>query len=124
MSTPRDICILVVENDTAFRRVVVTMLERSGFNVLAASDFAEAAAVIEGARQIDLLLADAGLAPQAPDRPSIADFAKLRRPSLRIVYMSSSYDSQQVVGLVEGASFLAKPFRSKRLIQSVETALA
>ncbi len=119
----RDASILVIEDDEAFRRVVVTILERGGFKVMAVRDFAAAIAVIEGEQPIDLLLTDVGMPVGTPHGLSIAQMAKTRRPRLKVLYMSGSYDVAQIGAMIDGAAFLGKPFRPEHLIRSVETAL-
>jgi DNA-binding NtrC family response regulator len=120
----RDASILVIEDDEAFRRVVVTILERGGFKVIAVRDFTAAIAIVESDQPIDLLLTDVGMPVGTPHGLSIAQMAKTRRPRLKVLYMSGSYDAGQIGAMVDGAAFLSKPFRPERLIQSVETALA
>jgi DNA-binding NtrC family response regulator len=120
----RDASILVIEDDEAFRRVVVAILERGGFKVIATRDFAAAIEVIESDARIDLLLTDVGMPAGTPHGLSIAQMAKTRRPRLKVVYMSGSYDAQQIGAMLDGAMFLSKPFRPEQLIQLVETALS
>lgn len=120
----RDVSILVIEDDEAFRRVVVTILERGGFRVIPVRDFAAAIEVIESDQRIDLLLTDVGMPAGTPHGLSIAQMAKTRRPRLKVLYMSGSYDAGQIGAMIDGSLFLSKPFRPERLIQSVETALA
>ena len=115
--------ILVIEDDDAFRRVVTTILERQGFKVVAVRDFAAAIAVIESNQPIALLLTDVGLPVGTPHGLSVAQMAKSRRPHLKVLYMSGSYDPEQIGAIIDGASFLAKPFRPEQLIKAVETAL-
>lgn len=120
----RDISILVIEDDDSYRRLVTTILEKSGFTVIPVRDFAAAIEVIESDRRVDLLLTDVGMPAGTPHGLSIAQMAKARRPSLKVLYMSGSYDSQQIGTMLDGALFLNKPFRPEGLIQAVETALA
>lgn len=124
MGQQRDASILVIEDDEAFRRVVVTILERSGFKVIPVSDFGTAIRIIESDERIDLLLTDVGMPAGTPHGLSIAQMAMARRPRLKIVYMSGSYGASQIGAMIDGALFLNKPFRPEQLIQSVETALA
>lgn len=124
MDEQRDASILLIEDDEAFRRVVVTILERNGFKVTAVHDFGAAIRIIESDEPIDLLLTDVGMPVGTPHGLSIAQMAKTRRPRLKVIYMSGSYDAGQIGAMIEGALFLNKPFRPERLIQSVETALA
>jgi CheY-like chemotaxis protein len=64
--------ILVLEDDDAFRRLVVRILAGAGLDVLEARDFASTIASVEGARRIDLLLADVGMPAQTPQGMPIA----------------------------------------------------
>lgn len=116
--------ILVIEDDEAFRRLVAQILERGGFNVFPVRDFTAAIQIIESNQPIELLLTDVGLPAGTPHGISIAQMAKTRRPLLKIVYMSGSYDPAMLRTMIDGASFLMKPFRAEKLIEAVETALA
>lgn len=72
---------------------------------------------------IDLLLTDVMM--PGMNGLQLAELLLARRPSLRVLFMSG--DAEDVlasdVGLVPGASFLGKPFKSKALVAKVREVL-
>ncbi len=124
MSEDRELRILVIEDDDAFRRVVVHILQRGRFKVTAVPDFTAAIEIIESDEPIDLLLTDVGMPTGTPHGVSIAQMARSRRPRLKILYMSGSYDAAKIKSVIDGAQFLPKPFLPEQLIRAVEAVLA
>lgn len=124
MALRSDANIMVVEDDDTFRRVVVQILENGGFKALPCRDFAEAIGVIESGQPVDLLLTDIGMPSGTPHGVSIAQMAKARRSRLKLLFMSGSYDAGLIASVIDGARFLAKPFRPEALLQAVDSALA
>ncbi len=116
--------ILVIEDDDSFRSTVVQMLERSGYRATAVPAFAAAIEIIESSERVDLLLTDIHMPAGTPHGVAIAQMAQLRRPSLKVVYMSGSYDITDISPLVDNARILQKPFLRNTLIESIEAALA
>ena len=115
--------ILVIEDDEAYRHVVITILQNAGFEVLPASDFASAMPIIESNERVDLLLTDIVMPPGTPQGIAIALMARERRPNLKVVYMSGHHDVRYVGALIEGAEFLRKPFRAAQLIALIKSVL-
>lgn len=116
--------ILVIEDDDSFRRTVVQMLERSGYRATPVPGFAAAIEIIESSEPVDLLLTDIRMPAGTPHGVAIAQMAQLRRPGLKVVYMSGSYDTADISPLVDDARILQKPFLRNTLIESIEAALA
>jgi CheY-like chemotaxis protein len=111
--------ILVVEDDEAYRRLVVRMLETAGYHVMTAGDFAAAMAIIEGPDPIDLLLTDVGMPPGTPHGVSIGSIAQLKRRGLRLIYMSGGFDPTDFALYAENSVVLRKPFTALELIEAV-----
>ena len=116
--------ILVVEDDDSFRRAVTHMLERSGYHAVAVRDFAAAIEVIESRERLDLLLTDIGLPAGTPHGLAVAQMARSRRPDLKVIYMSGTYDTSEIAAFADDARILQKPFLRSTLIESLEAALA
>lgn len=114
--------ILVLEDDDAYRRLVVRILARAGFDVLEARDFASAIAVVEGAQRIDLLLADVGMPAQTPQGMSIARMSQIRRHGLKTIYMTGG-DAKQCAYYANDELVLQKPFTAGELVEAVSTVL-
>jgi CheY-like chemotaxis protein len=116
--------ILVVEDETSLRLLIVRLLEAVGYVVLEAKDSATAIRLSEEHRgSIDLLLTDVVM-PGMNGR-TLAHRLLERRPSLRVLYMSG-YTGQTVGdrGVIdEGSFFLPKPFSRDALAQKVREVL-
>ena len=109
--------ILVVEDDPAILRLVQTILEKAGFEVLAASSAGKAKRVeAQFARTIHLLLSDVMM----PDMcgPDLAGALKQRRPAMRVMLMSGYADGAMLV-LNHGWHFIQKPFLPAALLATV-----
>lgn len=103
--------ILLVEDESAIRRLAEEVLLRAGYTVLGVESGEEAVAVSEAvAARIDLLLTDI-LLPGTSGR-ELARRLMRARPDLRILYMSSfsHYAITRHGGIDSGAPILQKPF--------------
>jgi CheY-like chemotaxis protein len=112
--------VLVVEDDASVRRLAESILSRSGYSVLIASECEEAMDCL--ARHpggIDLLLTDVVL-PGASGR-ELVNRARDVRPNLRVLYMSG-YSPEEIPG--ESEAFLPKPFSPDTLLARVRSRLA
>jgi two-component system OmpR family response regulator len=119
---PADAHIVVVEDDPQYRSLVVRMLEAAGYRVTAAEGFTAALNAIEGAAAVDPLLADIGMPAGSPHGLSIGKVAQLRKPGLKVLYMSGSDPSGYL--FARGESVLRKPFGSAELLTAIQAALA
>jgi CheY-like chemotaxis protein len=116
--------ILVVEDDPAYRRLVVRMLEGAGYTVIAAEDFASAITIIESNARIDLLLADVAMPAGTPHGMAIGRMAELRRHNLKVLYMSGTYDLGELARHSPSEKILKKPFTVRELTDAVAEAFA
>jgi two-component system cell cycle sensor histidine kinase/response regulator CckA len=108
--------VLVVEDETAVRDLLVTILKRGGFDVRSA-DSAEAALAIDD--HYDLLLTDVVL-PRMTG-PDLARAVRERSPQTRVLFMSG-YTGNAVLDetdLDAGRAFIQKPFSSKALVDRI-----
>jgi CheY-like chemotaxis protein len=110
--------ILLVDDEDTVRRFGCRVLEKHGFEVLAAGSAAEALAAAE-TRLIDLLLTDVMM--PGMNGHQLAETLLARRPSLRVLFISGYAEDVLAtnVGLVPGAAFLGKPFKPKALVTKV-----
>ena len=81
----------------------------------------EYALLIEGSARIDFLLADVGMPAGTPHGLSIGKMAQLRRPGLKVLYMSGSDLGE--FAMFHGEPKLRKPFTTEELIAAVKAAL-
>lgn len=114
--------VLVTEDDEGVRHFVSDTLTELGYEVMQAQD-GNAALNIMATTQIDLLLTDVVM-PGMNGR-ALAEEAKRRRPSLKVLYMTG-YSRDAIVhqGRLEaGVSLIQKPFTQGDLAQRVQSAL-
>jgi PAS domain S-box-containing protein len=112
--------LLLVEDESSLRAIVVSMLEEQGFEVLQAADGLDAIALAEHHHgPIDLLLTDVVM-PRLSG-PELALRVRGLRPGLEVLFMSGYNDSRLVSRAVEQASvnLLLKPFTPTELIDRV-----
>jgi CheY-like chemotaxis protein len=120
-----DESVLIVEDDALVRQYVVTQISRFGYHTLAASNAAEALAIINGPERIDLLFTDV-IIPGGMNGHQLAIEAVKRRPGLKILY-TSGYTENAIVHhgrLDAGVLLLPKPYLSSDLARMMRTALA
>jgi CheY-like chemotaxis protein len=117
--------ILVVEDEEAVRTCVCSILRAKGYKVFSASNGVEALSVWkEHGAAIDLLLTDMVM-PEGLTGLDLAEKLLADRPGLKVIY-TSGYSAELVVAqstLPAGGRFLAKPYQSKLLMQTVREAL-
>lgn len=114
--------IMVVDDEPAFRRLVVRMLERGGYRVTSVEDYVSALQHVETDRTIDLLLVDVGMPAGTPQGISIAKMSQMRQALLKIVYMTGG-DAQQIEEYTDGLPVLQKPFTSDELLKTVSSVM-
>jgi signal transduction histidine kinase/CheY-like chemotaxis protein len=116
--------VMLVEDEQVVRDVVHQMLERQGYEVLVAGDGEEALALAEQHEgQIDVLATDVVM-PRM-NGGELADRLLLRRPGLRILFMSGYAEDPAVwEGREERKAFLQKPFTAGDLGAALRGLLA
>jgi CheY-like chemotaxis protein len=120
-----DETILIVEDDALVREYVVAQISRLGYDTLAASNAAEALAIIDGPERIDLLFTDV-IIPGGMNGRQLANEALKRRRQLKVLY-TSGYTENAIVHhgrLDAGVLLLPKPYISSDLARMIRTALA
>jgi two-component system, cell cycle sensor histidine kinase and response regulator CckA len=117
--------ILVVDDNSAFRRFVRMLLEKGGYSVLEAQTCAQAVQVVTECRApIHLLLTDV-MMPQI-DGYQLSDYLRFHRPDMCVLYMSgySSFPACRPDRSKLNVQILAKPFRKESLLMAVKQALS
>jgi signal transduction histidine kinase/CheY-like chemotaxis protein len=120
-----DESILIVEDDALVREYVVAQISRLGYDTLAASNGAEALAIINGPERVDLLFTDV-IMPGSMNGRQLAIEAQKRRPELKVLF-TSGYTENAIVHhgrLDAGVLLLPKPYISSDLARLIRTALA
>ncbi len=102
--------VLVVEDETAVRSLVVDVLEELGYRALEAVDGPSGLKVLQSRRRIDLLVSDIGL-PGLNGR-QLADAAREHRPDLKVLFMTGYAENATIANgfLDPGMSMITKPF--------------
>jgi signal transduction histidine kinase/ActR/RegA family two-component response regulator len=114
--------ILVVEDQDDVRALTCEFLSSAGYQVLTASDGAEALAIGQRlGKSIRILVSDVVM-PRMRG-PEVARHLKELIPGLKVVYTSGYVEACPESELVfDGASFLQKPFSRDALLRAVEAA--
>ncbi|MEQ7921964.1 response regulator [Xanthomonas sp. WHRI 1810A] len=118
MSHPAN-TILVVEDDSIVRMLIVDVLEELGYQVLEAADGAQALSSLENSdTTIDLMMTDKGL----PDMDGIKLAHKARglRPTLPILFASGYAEN---IDAPPGMHVIGKPFSIDQLRDKVKSIL-
>jgi PAS domain S-box-containing protein len=117
--------ILVVEDETALRRLICFSLEKRKHKVLAAKDGAEAFEIFrQHAAEIQLIVTD--LMMPRMDGLELKQHIAASRPDVKFLFMSGYAEHlvDQHRGSLEGCAFLAKPFLPEELANKVSGLLS
>jgi len=115
--------VLLTEDEASVRELVQTVLEGSGYTVIAACGLPEALArAEEWPGTIDLLISDIVM-PGGTGQELAARLAA-NRPGLKVLFISG-YPEHDAPGLVasDGVAFLSKPFTRKLLLRKLRELL-
>jgi CheY-like chemotaxis protein len=111
---------VVVEDDDGVRRLICTVLEKGGYQVLEARSGVLAVSLVEATvGRIDVLLTDVVL--PGLSGYELARWTRSLHPEARIVYMSG-YREREELALVQadpGAVFIRKPFSPVDLLAAI-----
>ncbi len=115
--------ILVIEDSTDVRELVVTILERLGYRVLQAHDGRSAMLQFASIPEIDLVLTDVVL-PGDMNGPDIAKDIQRSRPGTKVIYMSGYAEKVEIQSsLDKKVTFINKPMRRSELASKVRLVL-
>jgi len=116
--------VLVVEDNTALRRVVIRQLGELGYRVLAAENATAGLQLLEQ-QSIDLLLTDIVM-PGGINGRELAQRARQRWPGIKVVF-TSGFSEARLNGnagrLYARAPLLSKPYRKDELASAARDAL-
>ena len=110
--------ILIVEDETAVRKLASHTLAARGYRILEAVSGEDALARLEDAPEIDLLLTDV-LMP-GMNGGELAERIESVRPGIKVAFMSG-YTKDHILGdnLRNGSIFIAKPFAPSALAKTI-----
>lgn len=117
--------ILIVEDETAIRRLLVSLLSAEGYRIQSVADGTLAIRILEDDPEIDLVLTDLAM-PGIPGT-AVAEYLTRTRPQVKIVCMSGNPHNHEksLLRLLERrlVDFLPKPFTPKQVLQIVKRML-
>jgi signal transduction histidine kinase/CheY-like chemotaxis protein len=116
--------VLVAEDDDMVRAHVARMLRELGYTVILATNGPEALAIVESNVAFDVLLTDV-IMPGGMSGRVLADSAVLRRPGLKVLFMSG-YSENAIVHhgrLDPGVQLLRKPYARRELAMKLRRVL-
>ncbi|ANI79703.1 PAS domain S-box protein [Sphingobium sp. EP60837] len=115
--------VLVVEDESVVRGLILEELHELGYAALEAVDGVSGLDMLQSKRRIDLLITDIGL-PGLNGR-QLADAARLLRPSLKILFMTGYAENAALAsGFLEpGMEMITKPFAMEALATRIRSML-
>ena len=107
--------VLVVEDESAVRELVVDVLEELGYRAVQAADGPGGLKLLQSSMRVDLLVTDIGL-PGLNGR-QVVDAARLQRPNLKVLFMTGYAENATIAnGFLEpGMEMITKPFAVEAL---------
>jgi CheY-like chemotaxis protein len=111
----RQLCILVVDDDSLVLANVAAMLEDLGHNVIAAASGASALEKLDSAPGIELMLTDQAM--PAMTGLQLIDKVWARRPALPVI-LATGY-AEMPAGVDDSIGRLAKPFTQRALADAI-----
>jgi len=121
---PVDEIIMVVEDDTDMRTLIVALLGSMGFRIREAKDGASALVSIETEGRIDLLLTDVVLSGKMNGGELAEQISKIQ-PDVKVLFMSGytedAFSGNKLLG--KDVVLLQKPFRKMDLAQKIQMTL-
>jgi CheY-like chemotaxis protein len=117
--------ILVVEDETSIRRLLVSLLSAEGYRIQSVADGTLAIRILEDDPDIDLVLTDLAM-PGIPGT-AVAEYLSRTRPQVKVVCMSGNPHPHEksLRRLLERhlVDFLPKPFTPVQVLQMVRRLL-
>ena len=113
--------ILVVEDESAARDLVIRMLSEKGFGVLTADNADEALRIL-AQRPVDLLFSDIVL--PAMNGVELAKQARLLWPELKVLFATGYAREATERDAMQFGKVLRKPLRAAELLATVQALLA
>jgi DNA-binding NtrC family response regulator len=114
--------VLVVDDDAGVLNFLTVALQDAGHDVISASSGNQALDYLDGAARVELLLTDIRM----PDLNGfyLAHLAKIRRPALKVLYLTGYHEAEGRRDSGERyGKLLKKPIMTAELEREVKTAL-
>jgi DNA-binding response OmpR family regulator len=118
MSTSSIVKILLVEDETSIRELLLELLSDDGFDIVEAES-GDAACELLGRDDLRLLLTDINM-PGRLDGVDLAQRARANYPGLPVVFITGLPDSaSRAMAISEPRTVLVKPFQFRNLLTAV-----
>ena len=114
--------VLVVEDEHLVRMAVVFQLEDEGFEVLDASNAADALEILAVTPRIRLIFTDVDL-PGGMDGLKLAATVHVRWPPVRII-VTSGHRLVDIADMPAGSVFFSKPYAHQDVLRSIQELVA
>jgi len=121
LDKPKNLRILVVEDDLNVQKTTVATLRQYNYQVIAASDATDALEQLKNDNSIDLLFTDIVL-PGSMNGVELAREAQRQSPKLKVLY-TTGYSEKALLHqgqLQDGVAILLKPFYQEELISTIQ----
>jgi CheY-like chemotaxis protein len=112
--------ILIVEDESAIRTLLVEVLSDLGYTMIDTVDGQSGLHVLESGTHVDLLLTDVGL-PGGMNGRQLADAARRQRPDLKVLFMTGYADGVAIGNgqMERGMQVMTKPFKVDALATKI-----
>jgi DNA-binding NtrC family response regulator len=123
-TSPEQRTILLIDDEQSVRSIVMKILQRASFKVVAAESGEAALKIVEShTGTIDLVVTD--LHMPGLNGPEVVEKLATLRPGLKVLFMSgyAEHDVVARTGVPGGANFLHKPFSGQELTNAVKAAI-
>lgn len=79
--------VMVIDDESAVRALVVELLDEAGYTAIEAADGASGLRMMDNVPRVDPLIADVGL-PGRLNGHQVADAARVKRPQLKVLFIT------------------------------------
>jgi signal transduction histidine kinase/ActR/RegA family two-component response regulator len=116
--------VLVVDDESTVRLLIVDVLRDMGYRVIEAADSAQGMAILRSSVRIDLLVTDVGL-PGGMNGRQLAEAARELRHELNVMFITGYAESAVLNSghLSPGMQLLTKPFTVDALVTGIQAAM-
>ena len=114
--------VLIVEDESLVRMMVIELFEDEGFEVLEAADADQALGIFDRRHDVALLFTDVEM-PGSMDGYALARWVHVHRPAVKTMIVSGRA-LPRAGDVPEGAAFVGKPYDHGDVMRRVQTMMA
>ena len=117
--------VLIVDDEPSVQMLITEVLAELGYTAIEAADGTSALRVLQSDTRIDLLVTDVGL-PGGMNGRQLADFGRVARPNLKILFIPGYAERAVASGeqFGHGIEILTKPFGMDGLAMRIKNNIA